>query len=108
LVGLQNAYWVGLKLTDLLAAHEAAVHRAKLRVELSQSKAEQQQYLKNVELAHVLDKRAAKKREQGEGLQLRQNPQKMVRDSNVRKKQKSSLPPVTERTALSGMLSSIF
>ncbi|KAF8898141.1 hypothetical protein CPB84DRAFT_1620771, partial [Gymnopilus junonius] len=44
-------------------AHETAVHRAKLRVELSQSKTEQQQYLKNVELAKVLDKRAAKKKE---------------------------------------------
>ncbi len=99
-------------LTDLLAAHEAAVHRAKLRVELSQSKAEQQQYLKNVELAHVLNKRAAKKREQGEGFQLRPNSQSEKRvydggNSNVRKKQKSSLP-LAEKTALSGMLSSIF
>ncbi|CAA7259564.1 unnamed protein product [Cyclocybe aegerita] len=51
-------------------AHEAAIHRAKLRVELSQSKAEQQQYLRNVELARVLEKRAAKKREKGEEFEL--------------------------------------
>lgn len=94
-------------MTDLLAAHEAAVHRAKLRVELSQSKAEQQQYLKNVELAHVLDKRAARKREKGEGFQLKPNSRKSVHDggnSHVRKKQRSSLGP----DALSGILSSIF
>lgn len=42
------------------------MHAAKLRVELSQSKSEQQQYLKNVELARVLDKREAKKKEKGE------------------------------------------
>ncbi|KAF9464269.1 hypothetical protein BDZ94DRAFT_1321172 [Collybia nuda] len=50
-------------------AHEAAIHAAKLRVELSQSKAEQQEYLKNVELARVLDKRAERKREKGEEFQ---------------------------------------
>ncbi|KAH8105482.1 hypothetical protein BXZ70DRAFT_886933 [Cristinia sonorae] len=48
-------------------AHEAAVHAAKLRVELSQSRREQQEYLKNVELARVLDKRAERKRKAGDG-----------------------------------------
>ncbi|RDB17016.1 Pre-rRNA-processing protein ESF2 [Hypsizygus marmoreus] len=52
-------------------AHEAAIHTAKLRVELSQSRSEQQDYLKNVELARVLEKRAEKKREKGEELQLK-------------------------------------
>lgn len=46
-------------------AHEAAVHRARLRVELEQSKKEQRDYLKNVELARVLDKRAERKRAAG-------------------------------------------
>ncbi|EIW82451.1 hypothetical protein CONPUDRAFT_53712 [Coniophora puteana RWD-64-598 SS2] len=46
-------------------AHEAAVHAAKLRVELAQSKAEQSDYLKNVELARVLDKRAERRRQAG-------------------------------------------
>lgn len=40
-------------------------------MELSQSKAEQQEYLKNVELARVLDKRVAKKREKGEEFELK-------------------------------------
>ncbi|KZT72713.1 hypothetical protein DAEQUDRAFT_644006, partial [Daedalea quercina L-15889] len=43
-------------------AHEAAAHAAQLRVELSQSRKEQREYLKNVELARVLDKRAERKR----------------------------------------------
>ncbi|KAF8583948.1 hypothetical protein K439DRAFT_1347203 [Ramaria rubella] len=43
-------------------AHEAAMHTARLRVELSQSRAEQQDYLQKVELARVLDKRAERKR----------------------------------------------
>lgn len=43
-------------------AHEAAIHAARLRVELSQSRREQHEYLKNVELARVLDKRAERKR----------------------------------------------
>ncbi|THH33571.1 hypothetical protein EUX98_g513 [Antrodiella citrinella] len=47
-------------------AQEAAVHAAQLRVELSQSKREQQDYLKNVELARVLDKRAERKCKAGE------------------------------------------
>lgn len=46
-------------------AHEAAVHTARLRVEISQSRSEQQEYLKNVELARVLDKRAERKRQAG-------------------------------------------
>ncbi|EPQ59704.1 hypothetical protein GLOTRDRAFT_71359 [Gloeophyllum trabeum ATCC 11539] len=46
-------------------AHEAAIHTARLRVELSQSRSEQHEYLKNVELARVLDKRAERKRQAG-------------------------------------------
>jgi ESF2/ABP1 family protein len=48
------------------AAHEAAVHTARLRVELSQSRAEQQDYLRQVELARILDKRAERKRKAGD------------------------------------------
>ncbi|KAI0363564.1 hypothetical protein BV20DRAFT_957983 [Pilatotrama ljubarskyi] len=48
-------------------AHEAAVHQAQLRVELSQSRKEQREYLKNVELARVLDKRAQRKRKAADG-----------------------------------------
>jgi ESF2/ABP1 family protein len=43
------------------AAHESATRNARLRVELSQSRSEQKEYLKNVELARVLAKREGRK-----------------------------------------------
>ncbi|KAI9448345.1 hypothetical protein H4582DRAFT_1900053 [Lactarius indigo] len=46
-------------------AHEAAIHAARLRLELSQSRSEQREYLKNVELARVLDKREARSQATG-------------------------------------------
>ncbi|EJU06155.1 hypothetical protein DACRYDRAFT_60748, partial [Dacryopinax primogenitus] len=46
--------------------HERAVHRDRLRQELSQSRMEQREYLKQVELARVLDKRAERKRKRAE------------------------------------------
>ncbi|KAF8351060.1 hypothetical protein F5887DRAFT_935693 [Amanita rubescens] len=52
-------------------AQEAAIHAAKLRVELSQSRSEQQEYLRNVEVARQLEKRAEKKREKGEVMELK-------------------------------------
>ncbi|WWC61416.1 uncharacterized protein I303_104000 [Kwoniella dejecticola CBS 10117] len=42
-------------------AYERQAHQARLRTEITRSKAEQSEYLKNVELARVLDKRKAKK-----------------------------------------------
>lgn len=48
------------------AAHEAAVHTARLRVELEQSRREQKDYLRQVELARVLKKRAERKRQAAE------------------------------------------
>jgi ESF2/ABP1 family protein len=65
-------------------------------VELSQSRSEQQEYLKNVELARVLDKRAEKKREKGEEFQLKplkEHPKKRVMEeseNSSRKKNKVS------------------
>ena len=49
----------------VLIAHEAAVREAKLRLELGQSRAEQRDYLANVELARVLDKRAERAQASG-------------------------------------------
>jgi ESF2/ABP1 family protein len=48
-----------------LTAYERQAHQARLRQSLSQSKTEQADYLRNVELARVLNKRRAKKAEQG-------------------------------------------
>ncbi|KAG6816908.1 hypothetical protein H0H87_001861 [Tephrocybe sp. NHM501043] len=92
-------------------AHEAAIHAAKLRVELSQSRLEQQDYLKNVELARVLEKRVVKKHEKGEEMELKplkerpskKRPSDNTEDSlQLRKKKKSS------EEQLDGILSSIF
>ncbi|KAG6375072.1 hypothetical protein JVT61DRAFT_3856 [Boletus reticuloceps] len=47
-------------------AHEAAVHAAKLRVELAQSRSEQREYLRNVELGRIVDKRNEKRKEKGQ------------------------------------------
>ncbi|KAG6877449.1 hypothetical protein C0993_007133 [Termitomyces sp. T159_Od127] len=103
---------VGHQIDFILTAHEAAIHTAKLRIELSQSRQEQQEYLKNVELARVLEKRAEKKREKGEELQfkpLKERPTKARRrsddseeQSQSRKKQKSS------EEKLDSVISSIF
>jgi len=48
-------------------AYERQAHTARLRQALSQSKTEQAEYLRNVELARVLDKRRAKKAEKTGG-----------------------------------------
>ncbi|KAJ9122502.1 hypothetical protein QFC22_001931 [Naganishia vaughanmartiniae] len=45
-------------------AYERQAHSARLRQELSKSRAEQSEYLRNVELARVLEKRKAKKQTQ--------------------------------------------
>ena len=50
-----------LSLAHRSAAHESATRTARLRVELSQSRSEQKEYLRNVELARVLAKREEKK-----------------------------------------------
>lgn len=85
-----------------------------MRVELSQSRAEQQEYLRNVELAKVLEKRAAKKKEKGEEFQLKERPQKRFRDNDEdnpkRKKKRSESGQTTERAGnhLDNVLGSIF
>ncbi|KAF7354898.1 Pre-rRNA-processing protein ESF2 [Mycena sanguinolenta] len=97
-------------------AHEAAVHTAKLRVEIAQSRAEQRDYLKNVELARVLDKRAEKKREKGEVMELKERPPKRKRPngdndeaSRDRRAKKLPMEDSGDREAqMSTVLNSIF
>ena len=60
------------------------MHAARLRVELSQSKREQHEYLKNVELARVLDKRAERKRKAGqEGPSTPEQSKKAKKDGSA-------------------------
>ena len=71
-------------LNRLSIAHEAAVHAAQLRVEISQSRKEQKEYLKNVELARVLGKRQERKRK--------------VDDSGAADEERRSRPPKAQKT----------
>ncbi|KAK0206132.1 hypothetical protein DFS33DRAFT_1312522 [Desarmillaria ectypa] len=87
-------------------AHEAALHTARLRVELSQSRSEQQDYLKNVELARVLNKRAEKKREKGEELQLKERPRKRPADGSTEQRKKTKI--VEKSDDMNKVLGSIF
>ncbi|PIL36889.1 hypothetical protein GSI_00579 [Ganoderma sinense ZZ0214-1] len=103
-------------------AHEAAVHAAQLRVELSQSRKEQREYLKNVELARVLDKRSKRKAttkddDGTEGDSADTRPQKVLKKDSgpkVPPKEKRKKPQpvgVTKSNAeaqLESVLSSVF
>ncbi|OSC98676.1 hypothetical protein PYCCODRAFT_1374689 [Trametes coccinea BRFM310] len=107
-------------------AHEAAVRQAQLRVELSQSRKEQREYLKNVELARVLDKRAQRKRKADgdgdkgaqEGQEAETRPQKQLKQDEdgsarapTKEKRKKPKPAETRPEAaaqLDSVLGSIF
>lgn len=84
-------------------AHEAAIHTAKLRVELAQSKTEQHDYLKNVELARVLDKRNEKRKEKGLGPLELKRPAEVSKEEEPRKRLKH-----TDDTQLNSVLGNIF
>lgn len=97
-------------------AHEAAIHTARLRVELSQSKTEQKEYLKNVELARVLDKRAERARQAGKEMK---KPEPKERKRHVdgesgeqpqkkKRRQKPAPDPEQANEQLKSVLGSIF
>jgi ESF2/ABP1 family protein len=75
---------------------------------------EQRDYLKNVELARVLDKRAEKKREKGEVMELKERPKRKRpnADDGDTGERKAKKPPVEDSGAreaqMSSVLSSIF
>ncbi|KAF7301246.1 Pre-rRNA-processing protein ESF2 [Mycena indigotica] len=89
-------------------AHEAAVHTAKLRVELSQSRSEQREYMHNVELARVLEKRAEKKREKGEVMELKEQRPKRKRGGDEDNPSRKKRSAIEDEAQLSSVLSSIF
>jgi len=91
-------------------AHEAAVHQAKLRAELSQSRKEQREYLKNVELARVLEKRTERKLAEGkEPPRLkRQQIDASSEDRPKKKRKPKSMAQDGDPAQLSSVLSSVF
>ena len=90
-------------------AHEAAVHAARLRVELSQSKSEQRDYLKNVELARVLDKRAKRKKETtGEDMVMKERPKKVRKRLTGDRAENHQQRAEADNGQLEGVFGSIF
>ena len=92
------------------AAHEAAVHRERLRVELAQSKTEQREYLRNVEMARVFKKRDEKRRAKGDDApQVPRKRKELEPDAQPtmqHKKRQKTVP--TPETGIDSVLSSIF
>ena len=96
-------------LLTILVAHEAAVHQAKLRAELSQSRKEQREYLKNVELARVLEKRKEKKLAEGkEPPQLKRRQSDAPSEERPKKRTLKRKSEEDDSARLSSVLSSIF
>jgi len=97
-------------LLTVSVAHETAVHQAKLRAELSQSRKEQREYLKNVELARVLEKRTEKKlAERKEPPQLKRRQNDAPSEDRPKKKRKPKPGADEDGSAqLSSVLSSVF
>lgn len=79
-------------------------------MELSQSRTEQHDYLKNVELARVLDKRAERKKEKGEVLEIKERPKRkrQPEDDDERKAKKPAENPRVREAQMTTVLSSIF
>lgn len=104
-----SVHWFRVVLT-IWIAHEAAVHQAKLRAELSQSRKEQREYLKNVELARVLEKRREKKLAEGkEPPRLKRRQNDAPPEDRSEKRQKSKPRAKEDDSAqLSSVLNSIF
>jgi ESF2/ABP1 family protein len=70
------------------------MHAARLRLELSQSRSEQREYLKNVELARVLDKREARSQAVGKEFkrkEVNKRPaiESVTKDGNVKRPRKA-------------------
>jgi len=81
------------------------MHAARLRLELSQSRSEQREYLKNVELARVLDKR--EERSQTAGKEFKRKEVNKRPASETGTKDGASKRPRTS-TSLASVLGSVF
>lgn len=85
------------------------MHQAKLRAELSQSRKEQREYLKNVELARVLEKRKEKKLAEGkEPPQLKRRQSDAPSEERPKKRTLKRKAEEDDSARLSSVLSSIF
>jgi ESF2/ABP1 family protein len=82
------------------------MHAARLRLELSQSRSEQREYLKNVELARVLDKREERSQAIGKEFKRKEVNKRLASGGGSRESELKR--PRTSGVALEGVLGSIF
>ncbi|AFR93044.1 pre-rRNA-processing protein ESF2 [Cryptococcus neoformans] len=87
-------------------AYERQAHQARLRNEITRAKTEQNEYLKNVELARTLEKRKAKKAAVGEPLESAPNQDAHSRSYKQRKVVEK--PKTLEGQGMDGVLDNIF
>ncbi|KAL0240215.1 pre-rRNA-processing protein ESF2 [Cryptococcus tetragattii IND107] len=87
-------------------AYEKQAHQARLRNEITRAKTEQNEYLKNVELARTLEKRKAKKAAAAESSESAANQDAHSRSYKQRKVVEKS--KTLEGQGMDGVLSNIF
>ncbi|KAI6015656.1 hypothetical protein EDC04DRAFT_2752317 [Pisolithus marmoratus] len=85
-------------------AHEAAARAAKLRVEITQSRSEQNEYLRNVELARIVDKRNEKRKEK----EKREKRPPVDDDTREKRKKRPRVDDDARNAQLQDVLGSIF
>ena len=70
------------------------MHAARLRLELSQSRSEQREYLKNVELARVLDKREVRSQAAGKHFKRKEMNKRRSEKARTMSESQSHSQPV--------------
>lgn len=101
------------------AAYEKQSHQARLRNEITRSKTEQGEYLRNVELARVLEKRKQKKIAAGKGDEAAEGDKGTTtaggdaksgdeRKSGYRQRQAVDRTQAHKGTGMDGVLGSVF
>jgi len=89
-------------------AHEAAMHTARLRLELSQSRSEQREYLKNVDLARVLDKREERSQAMGKEFRRKEINKRPADESGPTEGRFKKPRTVDDAVQLASVLGNIF
>jgi ESF2/ABP1 family protein len=88
------------------------MHAARLRLELSQSRSEQREYLKNVELAQVLDKREERSQAAGREFRRKEVNKRPASESGSKesklKRQRTTSSGESSTQRLESVLGSIF
>lgn len=87
------------------------MHAARLRLELSQSRSEQREYLKNVELARVLDKREERSQAAGKEFKRKEVNKRPASENGPRKselKRPRTNNETSSGTTLDSVLGNIF